>query len=62
MPDGRMIHDLQGYRLDRYIPWKCGACGRPVLVNDYGQSREHDGCDTTQAAPKFNPSAQKGMI
>lgn len=55
-------HDLEGYRLDRYIPWLCDGCGRPVLVNDYGQSRPHnvDGgdyqCGTTQSAPKLQPS------
>jgi hypothetical protein len=56
-------HDLEGYRIDRYIPWKCDHCGTPVLVNDYGQSRPHEKwhggpgpCDTTQSAHKFRPS------
>lgn len=56
-------HDLEGYRIDHYIPWKCDQCGRPVLVNDRGQSRPHGSdadrdipCETTQSAPVFRPS------
>lgn len=52
-------HDLEGYRIDRYIPWLCDGCGRPVLVNDRGESRQHGTdvdrdipCSTTQPAPR----------